>query len=110
MRFQAGSQKCLQPITANLTFIFAPFSRIHTIPFSDCGIAFDDILSSITNLNDGNQFPIIPRCTKVENANKTKWRFTCDVNENGIEDENDTFETAFIKRGDFSNVKGRFTI
>ena len=78
--------------------------------FSDCGIAFDDILSSITNLNDGNQFPIIPRCTKVENANKTKWRFTCDVNENGIEDENDTFETAFIKRGDFSNVKGRFTI
>lgn len=78
------------------------------IQFSDCGIAFDDILSSIENLNEGNQFPIIPRCTKVENANKTKWRFTCDVNQNGVEDENDTFETAFIKRGDFSNVKGMF--
>ena len=32
------------------------------------------------------------------------------MNQNGIEDENDTFETAFIKRGDFSNVKGRFII
>lgn len=35
---------------------------------------------------------------------KSKWRFTCDSNENGVADENETFLTEWIKNGDFSKI------
>ena len=36
---------------------------------------------------------------------KTKWRFTCDVNGNGLPDEDESFQTAQIKNLNFSKVQ-----
>ena len=35
---------------------------------------------------------------------RSKWRFTCDSNDNGEADENESFLTEWIKNGDFSKI------
>ena len=71
---------------------------------SACGNQIADVQSQIANINQDNQFPVLIECTKLQNAKRSKWRFTCDSNENGVADENESFLTEWIKNGDFSKI------
>ena len=47
---------------------------------------------------------LIARYSDWNRNQRSKWRFTCDSNENGVADENESFLTEWIKNGDFSKI------
>ena len=69
-----------------------------------CGIELATVQSQITNINQGNQYPVIVECTKQQSVKRSKWRFTCDVNSNGVADEGESSFTQWVLKGDFSNI------
>lgn len=67
-----------------------------------CGVDLAEA-AAIRNSN-AEPLPVIAECVKVMNAKKTRWRYTCDENQNGVVDSDERSFMAVVNKNKFNNV------
>ena len=61
-----------------------------------CGVD----LTEAAAIRNGNSepLPVIAECLKVMNTKKTRWKFTCDRNQNGVADEDELTQLSIVNQ------------
>ena len=67
-----------------------------------CGVD----LTEAAAIRNGNAepLPVLAECAKVLSTKKTRWKFTCDRNQNGVADEDEVSQLIVVNQKRFHNV------